>query len=247
MPTQPETALPKYLEISRNIIGLIRRGKIPVGSPVPSETEIITEYRVSNSTARKSLQETENAGWVKRVKGKGTFVCRNRVGRSVDRILGFSRNMIEAGRHPSTQVLAVRVSRIGRTLVLNGRRYHLPAPLCLIKRLRLADGVPMMKETRFISLQLCPGIEKKNLEQSLYGIYEKAYRLELFEVRQVLSAVILNTKEDMDLFELEEPVPAFRVEGVTFCGKEVILEMEESLYRGDQYSFAVRATRGVIG
>ena len=47
----------------------------------------------------------------------------------------------------------------------------------------------------------------------------------------------------MDLFELEDTIPAFLVEGATCCGKEVTLEMEESLYRGDQYLFTVKATR----
>ena len=37
------------------------------------------------------------------------------------------------------------------------------------------------------------------------------------------------------------PIPAFRVEGVTFCGKEMILEMEDSIYRGDKYRFSVCA------
>jgi len=243
---QQDARLPKYLRISREIVGMIRRGKLAVGSLAPSETDIIGRYRVSNTTARKALQEIAEAGWVKRVKGRGTYVTSHRVGRSVDRILSFSKNMIEVGRHPSTKVLAIRVSKIARSSTLNGRRYHLPAPLCLIKRLRLADGVPMMKETRFISLQLCPGVEKKNLAQSLYGIYERDYGLELSEVCQTLSAVTLNTKEDMDLFELEDPIPALQVEGVTFCGREMILEMEESLYRGDQYNFTVRATRGTM-
>jgi GntR family transcriptional regulator len=239
-----DIGIPKYLRISRDIIRMIRRGKLTLGSVAPSEMDIIVKYRVSNTTARKALQELAGAGWVKRVKGRGTYVTSRRVGRSIDRILGFNKNMIEAGRQPSTKVLGVRVSKIARSLALNGRRYHLPAPLCLIKRLRLADGVPMMKETRFISVQLCPGIEKKNLAQSLYDIYERDYGLELSEVCQTLSAVTLNAKEDLDLFEVEDPIPAFRVEGLTFGGKEMILEMEESLYRGDQYNFTVRATRG---
>jgi GntR family transcriptional regulator len=236
------TSLSKYLEVSRDIIQMIRQGRLAVGSLAPSENDLIREYGISNTTARRALQETERAGWVQRIKGRGTFVTSNRVGRSIDRILGFSRNMLEAGRRPSTKVLAVRVSKQARSLVLNGRCYQLPTPVCVIKRLRLADGVPMMKETRFIALSLCPRIERKNLEQSLYDLYERDYGLKLSEVCQVLGAVLLDRKEDMDLFELEDPIPAFRVEGVTFCGKEVILEMEESLYRGDRYNFTVRAT-----
>jgi len=42
-------------------------------------------------------------------------------------------------------------------------------------------------------------------------------------------------------FDLSQSVPAFRVEGVTFCGKEMILEVEDSIYRGDKYRFSVCA------
>ncbi len=35
------------------------------------------------------------------------------------------------------------------------------------------------------------------------------------------------------------PIPGFRVEGVTFCGKEMILEMEDAIYRGDTYRLSV--------
>ena len=37
-------------------------------------------------------------------------------------------------------------------------------------------------------------------------------------------------------------IPGLVVDGVTFCGKELILEMEKSIYRGDKYKFAVRAS-----
>ncbi|MDP7637990.1 MAG: UTRA domain-containing protein, partial [Phycisphaerae bacterium] len=70
---------------------------------------------------------------------------------------------------------------------------------------------------------------------------EKDYKLHLREINQMLSIVMLSA-EVMEFFDLAEPVPAFRVEGVTFCGKGMILEMEDSLYRGDQYRFAVKAT-----
>jgi GntR family transcriptional regulator len=62
------------------------------------------------------------------------------------------------------------------------------------------------------------------------------------QVDQTLSAVQV-PEELLNVFDLEAPVPAFRVEGVTFCGKELILEMEDSIYRGDLYQFSVKATR----
>jgi hypothetical protein len=40
---------------------------------------------------------------------------------------------------------------------------------------------------------------------------------------------------------MAESMPGFLVDGATFCGNEIILEMEKAIYRGDKYSFGVRA------
>jgi len=100
----------------------------------------------------------------------------------------------------------------------------------------------MMRETRYISLKLCPDIQRRNLEQSLYTIFEKDYGLHLTEINQMLSAVLLEG-EQLKHFNLEKPVPAFRVEGVSFCGRNLIIEMENSTYRGDMYRFSANAIR----
>ena len=237
-----EYYLPKYFKISRKIISRIQNGELLPGMRIPSENEIIAKYKVSNTTARKILHEIENAGWAVRIKGKGTFVRARNVERSVTRILGFNRNMIEAGYAPSTKVLDTELLRDGYSLSVNGRYYAIKTPVYKIHRLRFADDVPMMLELRYIATDLCPGIEKLKLTGSLYEVYENNYGLKLTEVNQTLSALIITDPRTKALFGIKEPIPAFLVSGVTFCGKEMILEMEESIYRGDQYRFSVRAT-----
>jgi GntR family transcriptional regulator len=148
--------------------------------------------------------------------------------------------MLEAGRNPSTKLIGFHLRYQDHAQVVNGREFRLRAPLCEIERIRYADGIPMMKETRFISLQLFPDIFRKNLEQSLYDVYETDYGIRLTEINQMLSAVVLDG-DLLTVFEVGKGVPAFRVEGVSFCGKEVIAEMEDSVYRGDMYRFAVKA------
>ena len=232
--------LPKYFSISQDIIHLIRGGKLGPGMRIPSENEIIDKYGVSNTTARKALQELNAGGWVVKIKGKGTFVHHQGVVRSVDRILSFTRNMTEAGYKPSTKVLHSGALRKGYSAMINGRRYSMEGPVFKIHRLRFADNIPMMLEVRYISLALCPGIEKLSLTGSLYDIYRNRYGHELTEIHQMLSTYMLES-EAATFFDLHGPVPGFLVDGVTFCGREIILEMEKSIYRGDQYSFAVRA------
>jgi GntR family transcriptional regulator len=232
---------PKYFQISRQIMSLIQQGKLAPGSPVPSENEIIEKYQVSNTTARKILHELENAGLVTRVKGKGTFVRDLAVVRSIDRIFGFTKNMIEAGRKPDTKLLGFRLHDGDHTQNINGRSFTLRGPCCEIERLRLADGIPMMKENRYISLNLCPDIHRKHLEHSLYDIFKKDYGIQLSEINQMLSSIVLDG-EWLKVFQVEKEIPAFRVEGVSFCGKDIIVEMENSVYRGDMYRFSSKAS-----
>lgn len=208
-----------------------------------SENQIIEAYGVSNTTARRALQEVERAGWVHRIKGKGTVVQESRVGRSLDRILGFTKNMLEAGRKPTTVLLDAHKRHTDRTLTISGKTYHLQGPILVIERLRLADNIPIMYETRYISSQLCPGMLEKNLEGSLYDLYENEWGKMISEIRQSLSTILIEQNRLQAHFGLNAPVPAFLVEGVTFCGRDTILEMEESIYRGDQYNFNVTAKR----
>ncbi|MCL4787501.1 MAG: GntR family transcriptional regulator [Verrucomicrobia bacterium] len=231
---------PKYFQISRDVVSQIQSGALPPGAPVPSENDIIEKYAVSNTTARKALHELEKEGWVTRVKGKGTFVRDFTVVRAINRIFGFTKNMIEAGRKPATRLVGFHLRNTDHTQTINGREFTLKGPYCEIERVRYADGIPMMKETRYISLGLCPDIQRRNLEQSLYSVFEKDYGIHLTEINQMLSAVVLEG-EALKAFELEKPIPAFRVEGVSFCGKDLIIEMENSVYRGDMYRFAAKA------
>jgi GntR family transcriptional regulator, N-acetylglucosamine utilization regulator len=238
--TKDHYSPPKYFQISREIITLIQRGELPPGQPVPSENEIIEKHQVSNTTARKVLHELEKAGLVTRVKGKGTFVRDYAVVRAITRTYGFTKNMVEAGRKPATKLLGFHLRDGDHSQNINGQSITLKGPFCEIERLRLADGIPMMKETRYISLRLCPEIHRRNLEQSLYDIFKRDYGIQLTAINQMLSAVMLEG-EWLKVFAVNKPIPAFRVEGASVCGKDIIVEMENSIYRGDMYRFSARA------
>lgn len=240
--TEESFALPKYYQISREIISAIQQGALTPGSPVLSENEIIAKYGVSNTTARKALHELERGGWVERIRGQGTFVKSKPVVRTISRIFGFTRNMLEAGRQPSTRLMGFHIRSGNLTKTVNSREYALKGPYCEIERIRYADGIPMMKETRYISLQLCPDVHKRDLEQSLYDTFEKCYGIQLSEINQMVSAIVIEG-EQLEAFGLTKPTPAFRVEGVSFGGKDRIVEMEDSIYRGDMYRFASKASR----
>ena len=234
--------LPKYYQISLEIMEMIRTGEILPGARIPSENDIIRDYRVSNTTARKVLGEIEKAGWVTRIKGKGTFVKSSGIiNRSATKILSFTKNMRQAGLIPKTKLLEKKIIRSGKHTTVTGRTYAIKNPVCKITRLRMADDTAMMIEERYISLKFCPGIEKENLEGSLYDLYREKYKLQISQIDQSLQAIIMPAELNAH-FRVEHSIPGFQVHGVTFCGRELVLEIEDSIYRGDRYHFTVQAT-----
>ena len=235
-----EIEIPKYLTIFNTIITSIKNNELIPGSKVPSENEIIRKYNVSNTTARKVLQEIENAGWAVKIRGKGTFVKDFIVDRSAAKILSFTRNMIEQGLTPSTVLLDSEIIEKDWSINVSGKVWLIPGPIFKLKRLRLANDVPMMHETRFISLTCCPEIWEHDLQGSLYKIYNEKYYRYIMKIEQDLSAISLD-EYSKEKFGIRKEMVGIKVEGVTFCENEIILEAEESIYRGDKYKFSVQA------
>jgi GntR family transcriptional regulator, N-acetylglucosamine utilization regulator len=237
--------LPKYLAISNRLIDRIRSGELAPGVQAPSENEIIREDGVSNTTARKALANLEQLGYATRIKGRGTFVRQRDVVRSATKILSFSANMRQSGRVPSTKILKTAEFTEGseavREMVIAGRRYTMHAPMSRIQRLRFGDDEPILLEERFISSALCPGLLQHDLTGSLYGIYESVYGLQLTEVKQRIRSILLDAATK-DHFGLTGETPGLLIESATFSGKEMLLEMEYSIYRGDTYQFTVTAS-----
>jgi GntR family transcriptional regulator, arabinose operon transcriptional repressor len=65
---------PLYQVMKTDLERAIATGEFAPGVRVPSESELIASYNVSSTTARRCLDELEQEGMLRRVRGKGTFV-----------------------------------------------------------------------------------------------------------------------------------------------------------------------------
>jgi DNA-binding LacI/PurR family transcriptional regulator len=66
---------PLYKGLFQAVRRRIELGQLQPGSQAPSESELIAEFRVSSTTARRCLNDLQLAGYVERIQGKGSFVC----------------------------------------------------------------------------------------------------------------------------------------------------------------------------
>lgn len=237
----------KFITISEEIIGKIKSGELLPGDKTPSENEIIAQYGVSNTTARKTLLEIEMKGWARRIKGKGTFVLNRAEDRHLLRTLGsisdtrmgFDEKLKVEGFTPRNIILEKTIIKEGFSSEIAGRYFIIEGPVVKIHQLRYANELIMKDEIKYISLTLCPKINMISTELSYYKIYEDKYNLTITDVNQTMSAEIFDKDRADNNFDIQEPVPVFILDSAVAASTGKIIEIERSYYRGDKYKFAI--------
>jgi len=70
----PEGPDPVFRQVAAIIRGRIDRGVLHADRPIPSETQLVQEFGIARGTARKAVAVLRDAGLVRTVMGRGTFV-----------------------------------------------------------------------------------------------------------------------------------------------------------------------------
>ncbi|MGI8761427.1 MAG: GntR family transcriptional regulator [Jatrophihabitantaceae bacterium] len=214
------------------------------GRMLPSERELASAYGVSRMTMRQVVEEFADSGYVYRVQGLGTFVDRPQVSKSL-LLTSFTEDMLARGLRPGSRVLEVRERAAGAA---TGSDLQLSPvePVVYVRRVRLADDVPMCLETIEIPARLVPGLRELPLTGSMYNLLATRYRIRIAHAEQRIRATVLDS-EEADLLEVPALSPAMLVERVSSDRAGRSVERARSLYRGDRYDFRVavdRRTRG---
>lgn len=84
--------LPLYMQLKNTIMGKIIAGELKRGDPVSTEQELGSIYGISRFPIRQAMDELVKEGYLKRTRGRGTFVNENlpeTVGVEQKKLLGF--------------------------------------------------------------------------------------------------------------------------------------------------------------
>ncbi len=180
-------------------------------------------------------------GYLDRRLGAGTFVSRPKITKQF-RVISFTEDMRQRGFEPSSRVASSSVSQAGARL---GRYLKiLPAhDVNTIKRLRLADGLPMAVETLSSPCDLVPGLRGEELQnRSFYETFETRYGTIVVATHQTIEATVTD-EEESTLLAVPHLSPALLIERTSASADNRIIEYVRSVYRGDRYKFEVESAR----
>lgn len=236
-----DSPLPIYYQLKEMMKKKIVSGEWPPGSAIPSERELSDRYEISRMTVRQAVTELVREGDLIRHRGKGTFVAEEKIERALNQVTGFTEEMLRRGYTPKTVVkeFAIREADKGTAKALDLREGGL---IYEVKRLRLADEVSMAFETSYLPVERIPGLTKERLTSSLFEYVEKELKMEIGYGRRMLEASIARRGESR-LLGIPEGAPILFIRGVTYFADGKPMEIVESLYRGDRYTFTVELER----
>lgn len=228
--------IPLYHQLKVVIEELIDSGQWPADTQVPSERDLCEQFDVSRITVRRTLSELVAEGRLVRSHGRGTFVRNAPLTKHLLPLIGFSEEMRARGKKPAGKVLDF-ASGEAPADVAEALGLDEAEEIFVVKRLRLADYVPMAVETVHLPARLCPGLKAKELEnRSLYETLKRKYDFTPTYASQEWQAVSC-PKKDAALLGISARSPVLRVRRTTYQQDGVAFEYLDSFFRGDKYVF----------
>jgi len=237
--------VPLYYQIQQALMEKIYSGAISEGDLLASEEELARTYRVSRMTARQALHGLKTRGYAHSQKGRGTFVTKPKMEKNILHLRGFTEDMKQRGMQPSSQLLEQSVVRAGEELA-ESLKIALNSSVMKLRRLRLADGIPMALEESHIPLKLFPGLEYIDFStQSLYYILRENYGVRVAWADEVIEA-LQATHEESELLTMPRRACVLSISRVIVTTEQTPIEAACSRYRGDRYRALIRVPTTTI-
>lgn len=228
----------KHLKIREQLLETISTMK--PDDMLPKERDLAETFAVSRTTVRQALQSLIEEGRIYSLRGKGTFVSQGRISKGLT-LTSFSEDMRARNLEPASRLITSE-ERSAEGAEAHMLELSLGEPLYFLKRLRLADGIPMCLERSHLPANLFPRLLSHNLDGSLYQLLASHYRTTVSSAEQHISAQALR-KRDADLLGARAGTPALLVRRRGIDSRGRIVEYGQSLYRADRYDFELTIHR----
>ncbi len=238
---QKNSPLPIYYQLEEGIKEAIQQQELEPGEMIPSEREYAEKYGISRMTVRQALSNLVNDGYLYRQRGKGTFVAHQKIEQPLQGLTSFSEDMRSRGLEPGTRVISFTEVEASHDLAAK-LEVEAGSLLFELKRVRLADQLPMAYEMLYISKELAQGLTKDIAVNSIYDYVENKLGLKIQHGRQVLEASFAR-KTEAEMLEVAEGAPVLLIERRTTLDSNKPLEVVRSVYRADRYKFTIDMER----
>lgn len=237
-----ESLTPLYQQVMEEIKRGIESGVYATGEKIPSEAELSEMYSVSRITVRRAVEELVEQGLLTKRQGKGTYVITHKLTRKVTQesmVLSFSDTCKVNGLVPGARVLDRQVVSAGA----EGQHYLGVSPddkLVYIRRVRTADGEPIMLENNYYNYDRFAFLMDANLDDvSLFDVIEDRLGFKPDDSTPSTIEIVLATTDVARDLSISVGEPLFLLESCMLGNNGEALYFEHQYIVGSRFTFVV--------
>ncbi|SDS88003.1 DNA-binding transcriptional regulator, GntR family [Friedmanniella luteola] len=225
--------VPLYHQLAQAIEQAISSGVLAPGDRLENELSLTSRLGLSRPTARQAIQELVKKGLLVRKRGVGTQVVRSQFRRD-ERLSSLNEDLAQAGRRPATRLLEMSVGDLdGDVREAIDAAEVTEREFTRIRRLRLADDVPLAILTNYLPAHLA--LDEADLQRR--GLYAclRALGINLKIAHQRISARLM-TEEEAELLDVETPAACLTVDRIAYDDVGQFVEFGRHVYHAAHYS-----------
>ena len=235
-----------YHQILSELTGRIESGEIGVGDRLPSEADLVADFGVSRTTARRALDELRRQGLVRREPGRGTFLASPRLRSNLAYLHSFSEEIGRWGYTPGARLLS-REGRVADDEVAARLEVEVGEKVLYVRRLRLADERPIFACHSYLPVSRFPALEDADYGAvSLSRLFEERTGRRVERARQWIGAATADA-EIADLLEIRPGVPVLKVRRITLVTGGDPVESVEAYFHPERYQHYNELSTGSDG
>jgi GntR family transcriptional regulator len=225
--------VPLYYQLAQFIEHAINAGELAPGDRIENELSLTSRLGLSRPTARQAIQELVNKGLLVRKRGVGTQVVRSQFRRD-EKLSSLNEDLLKAGKTPSTVLLDYQVGELEDEIreVIDAAKVK-DAEFIQIRRLRLADDVPLAIMTNYIPSRFQVGPDDLK-QRGLYACLN-AVGVHLKIAHQQISARLMED-EEAGLLDEQLPAACLAVDRLAYDDVGRFVEFGRHIYRPAYYS-----------
>lgn len=233
---------PLYMQLKEVLRAYILDGTYAPHSKLPSENELIKQYKLSRITVRQALRDLQKEGLIFSIQGKGSFVTKPKAVQDLTRLQGFGEAMSRHGLETYSKVISIKRLPADK-YVAAALNLDKGQDVFEFKRIRYLNRSPVSLDISYFHLDLGERLRKEDLvSRDIFEILENNFGLQLESADLTIEATIAD-EEKSQLLKIEANSPLLRLERLTFSRGHVPVDFEYLYYIGDFYRYRLRVER----
>jgi len=169
----------------------IRNNKLQPEAKIDNEIKLSKLFNVSRPTIRQALKELEIKGYIKKIKGSGTFIAKRKLESNLfNKFISATEDLKNQGRSFQNKILKAEQKKASSIKNSSIDFFDSNERINYVERIRFVDGKPFNFTKFYVRDYNCKNFFKSDLKKfSCFEIWRKQYKLKIDLLKRILFAV----------------------------------------------------------